>query len=433
MRFNAGTVSSPASRQITIGPTPRIVSLTASPVYRADGLTVVDEVVEGDAHLRRSVSGVSVTDFIVSAQTFGSSAGTQWTSSNPSVGTVDQAGRVTHVSNGTTTITATLRDSSVSLPIALSSSSGRTIKTLLGYVSGSLAHHISSAIDSRLTGKDPAIAKAQFSTKNHTTQTYTKNPNNWAADVDLTAQSVWNSVGGQQRAGTLISPCHLLVAAHFPLVIGTTVRFLASDGSVVNRTVISAAVRLRVNFYPDFQICRLNADVPGTVSFARVLPSNWRSYLPSVSQSTDRYADGESSPNFRSVPAIYINRNKSVGVLDWFVEGPYLWPPPPPDGSHGMVNLIYAGYFDSEIPTKAQRNLFQEPAVHGDSGSAGTLLINGHQVLLSVATYGGDTPRGGGWGGTSMCFEKELVNEFMTTLGGGYQLTEIDLSSFPTY
>jgi len=427
MRFNAGTVSSPASKRITLGPPPRIAGLLVSPSFRATGAITPGNATEKDSMLMTSTSGVSVTDYVIKPQIFGGLGGSQieWTSSNTEVGTVSNSGVVTYVSSGSTVVTATLRESEQSVELSLSASSGVVAKTLTNYVEGSLAHHIVGAIDSRLAGKDPVAAKPQFTTKDHANQIYVRNTACWASDIDLTAQSIWNSIGGQQRAGILISPCHLLVAAHYPLSVGATVRFLDNDGNVVNRTVISVASALRVFYYPDFQVCRLSADVPAGVSFARVLPSNWDSYLPSIS----RVQAGDFR-NFRTLPVIYINQHKRVGVVDWWIESPSL--APPPSGVHSMVTLANAGLFDSLIPGKAQRDLFSEPSVSGDSGSAGTLLINGLQVVLSLATYGSGAS-GGGFGGTSVHFEKELVNEFMTTLGGGYQLTEIDLSSFPTY
>jgi hypothetical protein len=426
MRFNAGTVSSPASKRITLGPPPRIAGLLASPSFRATGAVTPGNAIEKDSVLITSTSAVSVTDYVLQPQVFGGLGGSQiqWTSSNPDVGTVNDSGVVTYVSSGNTVITATLRDSEQSVELSLSASSGVVAKTLTNYVEGSLAHHIVGAIDSRLAGKDPVAAKPQFTTNNHANQIYVRNTACWASDVDLTAQSIWNSIGGQQRAGILISPCHLMVAAHYPLSVGATVRFLDAAGNVVNRTVVSVASNLIALYYPDFQVCRLDADVPAGVSFARVLPSNWESYLPSLSKvlQGNLYA-------FKTIPAIYINQHKRVGVVDWWVEAPTLVPGGFP---HSMVAFQKAGFFDSLVPGKEQRNLFSEPSVSGDSGSAGTLLINGIQVVISLATYGSN-PNGGGFSGTSVHFEKELVNGFMTALGGGYQLTEIDLSGFPTY
>jgi hypothetical protein len=65
-----------------------------------------------------------------------------------------------------------------------------------------------------------------------------------------------------------------------------------------------------------------------------------------------------------------------------------------------------------------------------DSGNPTFALINGEAVLLSVHStqdggpfLSGHLPEG----------NYESINAAMTTLGGGYQLTPIDLSAFPTY
>ncbi|MEN9841224.1 MAG: hypothetical protein RL376_1024, partial [Verrucomicrobiota bacterium] len=70
---------------------------------------------------------------------------------------------------------------------------------------------------------------------------------------------------------------------------------------------------------------------------------------------------------------------------------------------------------------------FYEEKIGGDSGNPAFLIINGQLVLLTCWTYGG------GGSGTSVHNQKAAINTLMTTLGGGYQLTPVDLSAFPSY
>jgi len=80
-----------------------------------------------------------------------------------------------------------------------------------------------SSIDSRLiAGKSQNV----FAEQDHVKRRYKRDPNCWAADVDLSAFSVWNSLDGPRRAGTLITSDCVLLAAHFPLGPGTRIRFV---------------------------------------------------------------------------------------------------------------------------------------------------------------------------------------------------------------
>lgn len=51
----------------------------------------------------------------------------------------------------------------------------------------------------------------------------------------------------------------------------------------------------------------------------------------------------------------------------------------------------------------------------------------GAPINLNTWTYGG------AGAGSNLVPRKDAINTMMTNLGGGYQLTEVDLSSFPTY
>ena len=52
------------------------------------------------------------------------------------------------------------------------------------------------------------------------------------------------------------------------------------------------------------------------------------------------------------------------------------------------------------------------------------LILDGEPVLLTVWTWGGIGS------GTSITAFKQDINDMMNLLGGGYQLTEFDLSGY---
>ena len=95
-------------------------------------------------------------------------------------------------------------------------------------------------MDTRIEALEPASSLRFFTQQDHSNKAYVRNPEVWCNDIDsITAISPWNSTQGRHRAGTLISPQHLLFAAHYQLGVGASVRFVTKDNQLVERTVIA--------------------------------------------------------------------------------------------------------------------------------------------------------------------------------------------------
>lgn len=238
-----------------------------------------------------------------------------------------------------------------------------------------------------------------FTSQDHTTPAYVRNTENWAVDhvQQFTCISPWNSDGSFTKAGTLISPRHVVFATHYTPTVASTIRFIAADNTVITRT-ISAVVVIPVtgSLYPDITIGVLDSDVPGTISFAKVMPNGWEAKLPNIVTSRPP-AIGTDQEEKMLVRAAYEIDHAQPGALATFVS-----------------------------PSEHVYLHFYENLVGGDSGNPCFFLINGELVLLTVWS------RGGGGQGTSVSAFKTEINAAMTTLGGGYQLTEVDLSAFTT-
>jgi hypothetical protein len=397
MRLNAGTVLSPATRRISLAPPLRLIGLTALLLHRGSG--TVEHVTDRDANLART-TGLRVTDYQMSLESLGGlgSFPIAWTSSHPTVATVDAYGYVSYVSDGAAVITATTAGQSVSVLIALAGASGFTTDDLVSYVAGSLAAAATEAVDSRLAGKSPSTALQIFTTQDHAGGVYVRNAACWAADLDLTCISPWNSVDGPRRAGTLISLRHVLFAAHYPAVKGMTMRFVAPDNAVVTRTVSEVLTHPSyIPYFPDIQIGLLDSDVPADIGFARVLPPTWEVNLPARSIA-------------RSLPCLCLDQEEKALVSD--------------------LASIFSDYSVFTAPFRINSEIregFHESKVGGDSGNPAFIILGGQLVLLTVWTYGGAGR------GTSISPQIAAINAMMTALGGGYQLTEVDLSGFPTY
>jgi len=314
-----------------------------------------------------------------------------FSSSDESVATVDAAGQVHYIDDGTCRIIAvsaaigTSPSQRVEVEITNSHEGGQeTFRYTYVDDPGSVREDATAAVDDRIVvgGKEKAI----FSTQDHATPAYVRNTDCWAADLDLTCISPWNSTGAGQRAGTLISPRHIVFAYHYRISVGATIRFVDGDNNVVNRTVTA---RQRIGT-TDLMIGVLDANATGC-GFAKVLPADWADYIPN---------------NGIYIPALALDQQEKALVTNG--------------------NNIGGVYF--RVPTDVTRLTFYESLIFGDSGNPGFLIIDGDLVVLTVWTYGG------AGSGASVAGNKTDIEAAMVSLGGGYNtLAEIDLSGFNTY
>jgi len=318
-------------------------------------------------------------------------------SSNDAVA-ITNASKASYVSDGTATITVSAAVRTVPFSLNFASRGGQTTTSFVSWVNGCACKSANDAVDSRLVGKSAASALAIFTTQNHATSTYVRNTGCWAYNVDLTCMSPWNSQAGSNMAGVLISPRHVLFAAHYQPVVGTVMRFVKTDNTVVSRTIAAIqSLPSSIAYFPDFAVAILDSDVTSGISFAKVLPANYANYFKSA--------------QYR-VAAFMTDQEKKALVKDWL--GLYT----------ASTGATYANF---TTPIDAKRLEFSEYLVGGDSGSPSFLIVNNALVLLTVATYSGTGS------GTDIPPQKTALNAAMTSLGGGYQLTEVDLSAFPSY
>lgn len=291
------------------------------------------------------------------------------------------------------------------------------------YKNDTLAKYVSDSIDSRILNKNPENSKPVFSTKNDVSINYIRNTGCWASDLDLTCVSVWNSSLGSQGGGTLISPRHIIFAAHFQINNGSILRFVNNNNEVISRTLINKITHPNYNspivFFPDITIGVLDSDVPTSIGFAKILPLNWSNYLPTLTIENDTIFGGF------TIPCLFFDQEKKALISDLrslILPSGFTLPasniPWPQDGR--FTNTLW------KQPSNT-RLLFFETIVTGDSGSPAFLIINNQLVLVTVWTFGG------AGGGTSILYFKDNINEIMTSLGGGYSLTEIDLSGFVSF
>lgn len=214
-------------------------------------------------------------------------------------------------------------------------------------------------IDLRIENKHNAAQNMPIYTElNHANAKYTRNVNCWAAGLDLTCASPWNSKGINLRAGTLITPRHAILAAHYNIQTGDSIRFITKDNVVVRRKVIAFTNNTDwVTNFPDIEVVTLDSDVPASIKPCQLLPSNTGNYISN---------DGLGLPGF------FIDQDEKAVVANALSLG-----------------LSQSQTFDFEAPVIANRKSLYEPIAMGDSGNPVFVVLSGKLVLVGVVTsYG---------------------------------------------
>jgi hypothetical protein len=278
------------------------------------------------------------------------------------------------------------------LNLIVSDGSKSSSKNIVILEKEDLSENATNAVLSRLQNASNSI----FSVMDHNNSIYTRNTNAWVNDLNLTSISPWNSAGSNRMAGTLISPKHIVYATHYQMPIGSKIRFVTKDNIVVERTLINKiSPRYEEVYFPDITVGVLDSEVPSSIGFAKILPSNWNEYLL---QSND-------APGLlkNQIPCLGIDQEEKALVT-------------------GLSLLTNRAIFNPL--NKEPYTTFYENIIAGDSGNPAFMIINNELVLITIWTFGY------GGSGTFLTAQKNAINQIMNELGGGYQLTEIDLSSF---
>lgn len=302
-------------------------------------------------------------------------------------------GRLTRISNGTASILFKTGTLTKRVDVPITRTVGQTTTTHSSFVSGSLARHITDNVDSRigiLTASSSTLNV--FSTVDHITPTYIRNSNLWCSDFAsaLTGISPWNSNGGQQQGGTLITPRHIAYANHFQIPIGATIRFVTVGGVILTRTLIASS---KV-FDSDIQIALLDSDLPSTITPLSILPTNWANYIKNLGS---------------GIPVI--NRNQ-----------------------FGEIRIVNSQWMSANTTIHSDilpvgRISWYRDAIPGDSGSPQAFIINGKLVLLSTwaTALSGSSFYSRNWSSEISALDA------LAGVSTGYTPSVIDLSTFPTY
>ena len=390
---------------------------TAEPVSPTE--TTID-----DRVVTRSSSSAYVDDVVAVAERRGGYFG-QITFASEATGVVSGADtndgqfQFTHVANGTARVSATSdRGLKNVVTIAVGSGSSSNSDAWLQWAAGSLGSHVANAVTSRASAT--GVSVESFLLKDHVQSLYTRNPACWLYDVDISCLSVWNSISGQQRGGTLVTPEHCLFASHFSVSVGTIVRFVTAGASQTGKLTVEDRTVAAVGSIPfgsgDIFVARLNAAV--SAPFCKVVPPDLMDYVPSVTRTK---ADNSLTAYRPRLPLVATNQDKHFGYLPAFeLAGDWLT-------SAGIPGQAGYGSFEANTASAVAYPSLVPFVRSGCSGHPVFLLVDGELVFVGMYVSAS--------AGTSFGSQAthDAVNAILTTLGGGYQLTEADLSGFDSY
>ena len=371
--------------------------LVVNPIVRTISASSSGVITQDDTILVQTSGSTTITDYLVNVQQLipGSYNVSIYSNSSGVILGSNGGPIASGVSAGSTSLVAITSDNFFSSAnVVVSAVSGIVNTNFSNYATSSLAKEASDSVDNRIVVLNASTAKPIFSTQNHNTPSYIRNSGCWVNDLNLTPISPWNSTAGSNMAGVLISPRHIIFAAHYQINNGSTVRFVDNNNNTVTRTMINKLTHPDyIPYYPDLALGLLDSDVPNTIGFVKILPQNWSDYLPSLS-------------SLYRLPCLVLDQEEKALISE-------------------LRSLSTTANFSA--PSNPTRLAFFESIITGDSGNPAFLIIDDELVIITVWTFGA------AGGGTSILFHKNAINTMMSTLGGGYSLTEIDLSGFTDY
>jgi hypothetical protein len=302
---------------------------------------------------------------------------------------------------GTSTITRTIS-------VTLTVSGASVIEVIEGGVSGSARKALSDPMNAALSGANPATQQLIYTSQNHATAAYVRNTTFFLHGTHaeaLTCASPWNSRQNKKRAGTAITARHAVLANHYPLIAGDTMRWVASDNTVLTRTVVQVG---RINYNgigTDALMVLLDSDLPTSITPCKLFPDGFELYLPA----------GASTDAASALPLLALDFSENGIVLDLISESVVATSP----------TVIFGA------PEMSERIAFYDPLIAGDSGNP--IFTAWGSELWLLSTF---------FGASSGPFYGALVSELnamittLDTLQGditGHTVTVGDLSSYTTY
>lgn len=346
--------------------------------------------VDQDANITTSSSAVIDKEFDILVSLAPKTESISLSSSNTNIATVNSSGIVTRVANGSVRIIGTnSRGRKVQTGLLSITRQTTTTTTFNSFVSGSFAKNTTDEIDPYL--RDDLETDGTM----HNGSTY--NPLRWCSHLNITG------ISREIPRCTAITPRHVVMAEHYQKT--GSVSFLASDNTIVTRNIVrrkNVGLANNVdNYITDVTIGLLSSDLPSSIKYYKLLPSDVADYLPTTG---DYY-----------YPVMCYEQQERMLVREVF-------------------SLNNNGYIPLQISSALERSLYTKDLVPGDSGNPVFIIGAAKEpILLTTLTFGG-----AGAGPALHTFVSQIntaISQVDAAQGvnTGYTATIADLSSFINY
>lgn len=309
-------IPEPSRRIIT--PTPNFVlDVTIAPRVINSSSSV--ELTVDDAVFSRQTTAEVQNDGIISLAgdiSPGESTSTIQYESENELLTIQQNGTFTsHSSTGSASVL-------VKIPFATqravfpAGSLSQTADVFSRYANNTLGKLLFDDLNSLLNNYN--LGSLVFASRNDAAGEYVRAVN--FASLDLSGWSVWSSSHGIARSATAISLRHVLLARHFMPSSGATIRFVANDNTVIERTLIA---RQSVSGL-DVAIGTLDSELPASIKIYNVLPHEWEYKItqmysmPVIYTKTNLiYPRTWTKSDSMGAPTVYFPTVNSIRSVEW--------------------------------------------------------------------------------------------------------------------
>ena len=248
---------------------------------------------------------------------------------------------------------------------------------------GTALYATTHAVDDRIADRVGNVAAAKKIYENYSINMFNtnqvRNADCWIADIDITCSSIWNDDPGYHYGdcATLITPQHVVLAAHLGSPIGRGYIFRATNGTTTVRRLVD---KLRIGS-TDITVGLLESPLPAEYTPAKLLPPDYDHHLGTG----------------RLVPVCHQNKYRQAFVVEL------------PDLSTWMTHgEIYMNYGST-----SPRYMFKEAVWGHDSGNPCFMLADGQRILL-YATHVRQNANGAPGGPHTALYAREIQSAIDT-------------------
>lgn len=200
-----------------------------------------------------------------------------------------------------------------------------------------------------------------------------RNPMCWAAGIELSCASPYNSAGHNLQAGTLIHPEWISLAAHYGYGKGVEVTFVSMDHQTAHGIIDGVAVIPGT----DILLAHLDRAMPNYIVPAKILPDDWTNEIVN-------YGNG--------IPALVFDQEEKALITD--------------------VSSLEREVWLTRYSANARRMDFYEEKISGDSGNPIFWVQRKEVIILGHLMYGGS-----GRGPSYQWYAPQIEEAIGATLG----------------